>query len=226
MSEELKEEKKIQRQIWHIIDEDRVVSFSDAVFAFAATLLVLKIDLPLNFVVDSSTTLASLAMEVWPAYIVNIISFLVIGYYWLNHHAIFGLIRKFDATLVWINLIFLIFLSFLPFPVDLHGEYPTVPSVVVFYSLSLAVVGCLQAVVWLYAAHHHRLISQSMSHREINYYAAQNLLAPIIFTLSIPLVFVHPLLTQCFWLLLFIGVIVLKKVFRIHKMTELQKEIE
>lgn len=225
MSEVVKEEKKIRTQIWHIVDESRVVAFSDAVFAFAATLLVLKIDLPTGYTVDNFTTLSALIAQVWPSYIVNIISFLVIGYYWLNHHAIFGLLRKFDATLVWINLIFLIFLSFLPFPVDLHGQFPTVPSVVIFYSVSIAIVGCLQATLWIYASHNHRLISPTMPRNEMNYYVAQNLLAPVIFTVSIPLVMIHPLLAQCFWILLFVGAFFLKRLFGLKRMTELQKTV-
>lgn len=225
MTDVVNEEKKIQGQIWHIIDEDRVVAFSDAVFAFAATLLVLKIDLPTSYAVDSYTTFSALVQQVWPEYIVNMVSFLVIGYYWLNHHAIFGLLKKFNATIVWLNLVFLIFLSFLPFPVDLHGQYPTIPAVVVFYSASLAIVGCLQAAIWIYASYNHRLISQNMTKNEMHYYVAQNLLAPIVFILSIPLVLVHPLLAQCSWILIFFGIFVLKKVFRIKKMTDIQKTL-
>lgn len=224
MSEVVTEEKKIQRQIWTIIDEQRVVQFSDAVFAFAATLLVLKIDLPQGVQPQSFENFSTLFLQLWPEYLVNIISFLLIGYYWLNHHAIFGLVRKINGGLVWLNLVFLIFLSFLPFPVDLHGSYPTVPVVVIFYSVSLALVGFLQAAIWYYASRN-RLLSSEVSRKESNYYLAQNLLAPAVFTLSIPLVAVHPLVAQFSWVFILMGAVLLKRVFGITQMTQLQKTI-
>lgn len=220
----VKEEKKIQSQIWNIIDEDRVVAFSDAVFAFAATLLVLKIDLPQGVQPEVFKNFSSLVVQLLPAYTVNIISFLVIGYYWLNHHAIFALIKKFNGTLVWFNMVFLIFISFLPFPVDLHGNYPTVPIVVIFYSLSLAIVGYLQAGIWYYASSK-RLISADLTKREKNYYLAQNLIAPVVFTLSIPLVAIHPLLAQASWLFIIVGIVLVKKFLGIKKPTEIEKTL-
>ena len=224
MSDVVKEEKRIQRQIWTIIDEERVVQFSDAVFAFAATLLVLKIDLPQGVAPESFEHFSSLLLQLWPEYLVNIISFLLIGYYWLNHHAIFGLIRKFDARLVWLNLLFLISISFLPFPINLHGSYPTIPVVVIFYSFSLAIVGFLQADIW-YFAMQNNLVSAEVSKKEKRYYLAQNLLAPAVFTLSIPLVAFHPLVAQFSWIFIFIGAVFLKRLFGITKVTEIQKTL-
>ncbi len=110
MSEVLEEEKKITGEVENIIDENRVINFSDAVFAFAATLLVLKIDLPALSGVDVQGQLLSSLVSLWPQYLANVISFLAIGYYWLTHHIIFGLVRRFDRTVVWMNIVFLILL--------------------------------------------------------------------------------------------------------------------
>ena len=214
MSEVVKEEKNIERQIWGIIDEDRVVNFSDAVFAFAATLLVLKIDLPVEVRSNMSTQLFPALATLWPQYFANIISFLIIGFYWLNHHAIFGMLKKFNSTIVWINIIFLISLSFLPFPVDLYGDYMHEPPVVVFYSASLAVVGFLLFVLWWYASSDHRLISKEMSRQTMQYFSARLLIAPIVFTVSIPLVYIHPVLAQLSWVLVIVGMIWIGKYFR------------
>jgi uncharacterized membrane protein len=113
------EEKVLISSVGNFIDENRVTSFSDAVFAFAATLLVLKIDLPIITANQINTRLFPELINLWPQYLANMISFLVIGFYWLSHHSIFNQIKRFDRTVVWLNIIFLIFLSFLPFPVDL-----------------------------------------------------------------------------------------------------------
>lgn len=225
MSEELEEEKKIEGEIETVIDQNRVINFSDAVFAFAATLLVLKIDIPQLSGIDMNTQLVQTLINMWPEYLANIISFLVIGYYWLNHHAIFGLLKRFNSTIVWINIIFLISVSFIPFPVDLYGDFPTTPIVVVFYSLSLAVVGYLLALIWWYASYNNRLIDRKMSKRRINYYRARTLVAPFVFTFAIPLVYIHPIVAQFSWLLVIIGVVLVNKVFKYKKLSEIDKAV-
>lgn len=223
MNKVLQEEKNIKREVGTLIDENRMINFSDAVFAFAATLLVLKIDLPQLDPVHVQDQFLPAIYTLWPQYLANIISFLIIGYYWLNHHAIFAMIKRFNATIVWLNLLFLVFLSFIPFPVDLYGEYMNVPAVVMFYSASLAVVGYILALLWFYAVWNHRLISKELARSQIWYYALRSLLAPVVFTFSIPLVFVDPVLAQLSWLFVILGILVLNKVFKLRKITKIEE---
>lgn len=223
MTTVLQEEKKIKREVTSLIDENRIVNFSDAVFAFAATLLVLKLDLPAFTASEIDSQLVSSLTLLAPQYFANLISFFVIGYYWLNHHAIFALVKRLNMTLVWLNIFFLALISFLPFPVDLYGDYMTVPTVVIFYSASLAIAGFMLSFIWWYAAHKHRLISPTLNEREINYYLARTLLAPIIFTISIPWVLIHPLFVQVLWLLVIIGLVVINHTFKVQKMSKVEE---
>ncbi len=225
MDEIRKEEGKIDSDIQVLISKDRVMGFSDAVFAFAATLLVLKIDLPVVTAVQlsSTTTFVDLFRDLWPQYLANILSFIIIGYYWVNHHAIFGMVKKFDMTIVWINLFFLICLSFLPFPVDLYGSYYTVPLVVVFYSASLAAVGYFLFFVWWYASHNRNLISKTISDKQIRYYSIRNLIAPIVFTLAIPLVYIHPMLAEVCWVFILLGIYIVNKIFHEKEISDIEK---
>lgn len=195
------------------INEDRVLGFSDAVFAFAATLLVLKIDLPglTSGQLSNTTQFIDVFRDLWPQYLANIISFIVIGYYWINHHAIFGLIKNFTMPIVWLNLAFLICVSFLPFPVDLYGENFGLPLVVVFYSASLALVGYMLLILWWY-------VSRNLADEKlVRYHTARYLVAPLVFTLSIPLVYVHPLLAQLCWVLIIVGNVIVDKFYMIKK---------
>lgn len=216
-------EKRIESRIDSLIDQSRVANFSDGVFAFAATLLVVKLDLPQVFATQAGVHLSDLIATMWPEYLANIISFLVIGYYWLNHHAIFSMVKRYNITVVWLNIAFLITLSFIPFPVDVYGDFPNVPWVVVFYSGSLAIVGYFLTILWMYASHKHRLISQTMSSREINYYTVRNLIAPVVFTLSIPLVYIHPVLAQLSWVLVLVGIMMINRIFGMHRLTQVEK---
>lgn len=213
MSEVLKQEKVIEGDVEAVIDQGRVINFSDAVFAFAATLLVLKIDLPRLNPGFNEADLALSLYNLWPQYLANIISFAVIGYYWINHHMIFGQVRKFTRGLVWVNIAFLILLSFIPFPVDLYGDYSNVPVIVVFYSASLALVGYMLCILWWFVSHNHHLVKKDLSERKIKFYTIKFLVAPIVFTASIPLVYIHPTIAQFSWLFVVIVVLIVNRKF-------------
>lgn len=214
---EEKSEGKVLKAVENLIDENRVIGFSDAVFAFAATLLVLKIDLPVLTPQElSSARLTSELFNLWPSYFANIISFLIIAYYWLTHHAIFSLIKKMDSTIIWLNIIFLIFLSFLPFPVDLFGTYSNSDIIVAFYCFSIGLTGLLLASLWFYALHK-KLVSQNLSGKEINYYSLRFLLTPAVFALSVPVSFIDPMLSKVCWIFVIIGIIAINASFKFKR---------
>lgn len=217
------EEKRIEEEVGEIINENRVVGFSDAVFAFAATLLVLKIDLPAVEASQISNNFPSVFATLWPQYLANIISFLIIGYYWLNHHVIFALVKRINIVLVWINILFLILLSFIPFPVDLYGSYSNTPIVVAFYSASLSAVGFMLSLIWLYASGGKRLIDKNLSQRKINYYTLRILAAPIVFAAAAFLAFVDTGLAQFAWLLVLIAIFIINSIFRYKRPSEIEK---
>jgi len=210
------EEKRIREDVESLIDGDRVVNFSDSVFAFAATLLVLKIDLPIIDPGVIANNFTSELLSLWPAYFANLLSFLIIAYYWRQHHALFILIRKFNSKLIWLNILLLISVAFLPFPVDLFGDYPNAPAVTVFYSLSIASVGYILLAMWLYAVHSGLIGKNTLSKRTIQYHTWTIAAAPLVFTASIPIIYFDHVTAKISWLLLFVALIVINKVFKGH----------
>jgi len=93
---------------------DRIVFFSDAVFAIAITLLVLDIQVPEipERLVDER--LPERLLELWPKYLSYVLSFLVILMYWMAHHSTFTAIKRYDRGLIWLNSLFLMCVAFLP----------------------------------------------------------------------------------------------------------------
>ena len=91
-------------------DPERLVFFSDAVFAIAVTLLVLEIHPP----EDTRHLLHGLA-ALWPSYLSYAITFLLIGQVWANHHVMFDHIRVADRTVLFLNTLLLMDIAFLPF---------------------------------------------------------------------------------------------------------------
>jgi uncharacterized membrane protein len=113
--------------------KDRLETCSDGVFAIAITLLVLDIKLPEG----SSAGLSHALMESLPRVAAYVMSFAIIGLYWISHHRSFQLIAKVDGAVFWLNLLLLLLVSFIPFPTALLGRYPNEALPIVIYGLTL-----------------------------------------------------------------------------------------
>jgi uncharacterized membrane protein len=110
-------------------------SFSDAVFAIAATVLVLGIAPPVLSASEHGMQSALLAL--WPKLLAYALSFGVIGIMWQNHHALFSHVEKIDRTTVSVNLLILGTAAFIPFVTALLGTYPAMHATTFFYGLVL-----------------------------------------------------------------------------------------
>jgi uncharacterized membrane protein len=95
----------------------RLETFSDGVFAIAATLLVLE------FSVSSGRNLGHQLVHLWPAYLAYVTTFVTIGIIWMNHHHTVSLIGRVDRPMLFINNLLLLVVAFLPFPTKLVGDY-------------------------------------------------------------------------------------------------------
>jgi uncharacterized membrane protein len=102
-------------------DIERIVFFSDAVFAIAITLLALEIRVP--DVPDDPAALREAFLALGPVFFSFFISFWFVGTYWVAHHRVFHHIGGYDRRLLFINLLFLMWIVLLPFSSSLLGEY-------------------------------------------------------------------------------------------------------
>ncbi|MGB7022847.1 MAG: TMEM175 family protein [Candidatus Acidiferrales bacterium] len=119
----------------------RFEAFSDGVFAFAITLLILGIALPAFNTPPSDRELARALLRLWPNLLAYILSFAVIGIMWQNHHALFRLVEKVDRWTVFLNLMLLGVTVFIPFATSTLGAYPAMRSSTFLYGLTLTSSG-------------------------------------------------------------------------------------
>ncbi len=117
----------------------RVEAFSDGVFAIVVTLLVLELKVPSLHDQGSTSELGRHLLELFPKFLSWLISFIIVCKFWLNHHHVLGLARHGDYGLVWLNSIFLMFQSFIPFPTAMMGEYPANPLAVSLFGTVMAI---------------------------------------------------------------------------------------
>jgi uncharacterized membrane protein len=138
------------------MNKNRVEALSDGVFAIVITLLILDIRVP---DVDYSQLSASL-VAILPRIFAYVISFGVIGVYWLAHHQSIQLVGKLDGFLIWLNLLYLLAVSFMPFPTALLGRYPMQPIPIIIYGINLIVANALGIALGLYLRAHPELRSE------------------------------------------------------------------
>lgn len=136
---------------------ERLIFFSDAVFAIAITLLALDIRLPELGPTAGDDDMIAALLAIRPQFFGYFISFAVIGLIWIGHHRMYRYVRGYDRLLVLLNLLLLMLVAFIPFPTRLIGVYSN-RVVMVLYALTLTATGLVSAVIWLYAAGRGRLL--------------------------------------------------------------------
>lgn len=157
---------------------ERVVFFSDAVFAIVITLLVLEIKTP-HLEVQSESALNHALLELLPRIIGFIISFLIVGLMWIEHHRIFRYIAHYDGGLLWRNLLLLLFVSFVPFPTALFSENYWSRTAFILYTASFALVGLMKLWVWVYAAGKGNLLEAGTDEHIITRIKRRSLAVPL-----------------------------------------------
>ena len=134
---------------------NRILGLSDGVFAIAITLLVLTIEVPSNL--TSSVEVSRFLMEALPEVVAYAAALLVIGTFWLRHHQIFHMCRAVDGRMLVLNLVFLAFVSLLPFPSDLLGEVRSTSTVIAFCTVAGAATLC-EFGLWRHLDRHRELL--------------------------------------------------------------------
>lgn len=125
------------------MNKARFEAFSDAVFAFAITLLVLGLVLPEFKTPPSDAELTHALLRLWPNVVAFILSFAVIGIMWQNHHALFRLVHTVDRATVFLNMGLMGMTVFIPFATSVLGTHPTLRPAAFLYGLTLT--GCATA---------------------------------------------------------------------------------
>jgi uncharacterized membrane protein len=180
------------------VEFNRVVAFSDGLFAIAMTLLVVGIAVPDIADGGDISELADSLDDLLPNVISFFISFAVIGRYWMAHHEFFGLLGRIDTAAIGLNLVYLAFIAFLPFPTAVLGEYFENPLAIVIYASTVALISGLEVLAFRHA-YRAKLLERQIS-PEVFRWAALNSLSPVgVFLLSIPLAFISTTLAACFW---------------------------
>jgi TMEM175 potassium channel family protein len=149
------------------MSKGRAEAFSDGVFAVAITVLIFNVTGSVQK--HGTGGLLSALLAGWPVYAAYVASFLTIGVMWINHHAMFQRLSGIDRPLLFLNLLLLMAIVFLPFPTSLLGANISVPqdskAAATFYALNAVVIAILFSALWTYTFTHPQLMSTQVDRR-------------------------------------------------------------
>ncbi|HET7226614.1 MAG TPA: TMEM175 family protein [Candidatus Eisenbacteria bacterium] len=199
----------------------RVEAFSDGVFAIAATLLVLELRMPeLPAEAVARGALAAEVVHEWPKLVSYVISFSIVGFFWVGHHLMFHYVRRTDRNFLFLNNVFLMLVAFMPYPSDLLGRYGGTRLAVTLYGGTLVAIGLVYVGLWRYATGRHRLVDSELSPRLIRRVSAIILAAPIVNALAVGVGLIQPRASLVLFLLVPLSYIVPGPVNRMMRMRE------
>ena len=180
MSNKLHNELKKEFQL------ERLILFSDAVFAIAITLLVIEIKIPEihEKPVTDNAVLHKLA-ELIPKFVGFLVSFLLIGQYWIVHHRMFSFVINFTDRLIWLNILFLFAIALMPFSTGFYSEYVLrgVVTPVIFYTANIALLGLANFLMWRYLSNQKNNLTENLTPALAKYFSLRALTVPTIFVI-------------------------------------------
>jgi uncharacterized membrane protein len=182
------------------VEFSRTLAFTDGLFAIAMTLLVVDLAVPVIKDTHSVHDLADALGDDSATFVSFFISFTVIGRYWIAHHTFVAGLARIDRALIGLNLLYLMFIAFLPFPTALLGRYFENPLSIVIYAVNVAVISGMEVVLFS-RAQNHGLLQKKLPADVYRFGAAMSLAPVLFFMLSIPVAFVSTTLAVCCWFL-------------------------
>jgi uncharacterized membrane protein len=189
---------------------DRLINFSDAVIAIAITLLAIDIRIPR---IEDPAGLGPAVLNLLPQIAIFALSFIVVASFWYGHHRLFRFINRYDDRLLWLNVLFLMGVAFLPVPSAALGEHGPEQPVVIFFAASYIYISLAEYALWRYASNHHRLIKPDVPAHVIRYVSDRLLVPSAVFAVSILIALINPLLAMLSWLLVFVVFVLLHRRF-------------
>jgi uncharacterized membrane protein len=165
------------------MNKNRLENFSDGVFAIAVTLLILNLHIPESKDLDNPQ-LNHAIYRLVPHAITFAFTFLVIGVFWVAHHRIFSFVKVLNNTLLWLNIVYLMFIALMPLPAAILSEHPFLPSAILLYTITLLIIALLHFVLMEYTLRNKHLKHEALT-REVYLSAKRNaIVGPVCYIMA------------------------------------------
>jgi uncharacterized membrane protein len=188
---------------------EHIISFADAIFAFSITFMAVTINIPNLAQNLNQAQVIDKLLDSIPEFEIYAISFFVIGVYWIAYHQIFNQIVNSDMTVTWLTLLFIFFITLIPFATNLQIGFGY-HILFVLFALVLAMAGTLLTITWLHATKN-KLIDKHLTQREIHSILLEGIIPTVVYFLSILISFIDLQAAYYFWILIIPAKVILSK---------------
>ncbi len=187
---------------------ERLRTLADGVFAIVMTLLVLELSVPVVKGLPGNTELFQKLGEMWSEFPIYALSFMILGIFWVIHYSIFADVRRYDTTLVWLNIAFLMFVSLIPFSTALVGKNGFIKATAVIYGINMLLLFNLGWATFAFVTGKRRLVGEDYDPRIIKGGKLMGLVYTLIIVPAIAVAFVHPKISFIIYALFVLAFIV------------------
>lgn len=179
-----------------MLTKNRIEAFSDGVIAIIITIMAFDLKIPELGANFSNQDAWHVLWAVVPKILSYILSFVILGIMWLNHHAMFDRIPHSTSKLVWYNMFLLFAMSLIPMPTNFLAAHPFLPQAVMFYGFILF----LNALGFYLLRRYVEVDAKLLPYNAV--VQKSNIISTLLYLFSIPLAFVSVYLS----FLIFIGI--------------------
>ena len=179
---------------------ERLVLFSDAVFAISITLLAIDLRLPDRPGGYDDASLVAAVVALGPAILAYALSFFVIAMFWLGHLRTLRVVVRIDSRFIALNLLFLAFVAIVPFPTSVVATEGDLASATILYALFGASLALLSMLLWVYATRIGHLVTDRVTPEIARRFTYRTTIVPALFLVSIPVALVSTTAAQLIWI--------------------------
>lgn len=170
----------------------RLEALTDGVYAIAMTLLVLNIEIPNIHKNITSRLLYIQLLNQWPLFLHYVMSFVLLGAFWIIHHVQFNRIKRVNRPLLWINIFGLMFIALIPFSTSYIADYGDFTIATLVFHCNMLLIGLTFFINYVYATINHRMVDKDLDNKIIVEGRKRNLIIPVISLLAILVSFFSP----------------------------------
>ena len=190
----------------------RLEALSDGIYAFAMTLLVLNFNVPRTIKGIGNRELAQIIFSQSEKFTSYFLSFALLAIFWLVNQQIFHHIKKTDGKHIWLNILTLMFVVFIPFSTLIISEYPDRTAGEFLFALNIFLISFTSQLAWLYANHERRLVAEDLEEEHVKKSIRSGWVSPAVSALAMAVAFIQP--SVCSYLYLLIPAIIYLPSFR------------
>jgi uncharacterized membrane protein len=183
------------------MDTKRLETLVDGIFAIAMTLLVLGLAVPVIRPPITNAGVETALISILPIFISLVVSFILLAVFWKIHHRIFKQINKMNGTLLWINVVWLLFIVLVPFSATLTGDYGAFTIANVIFNINMLGIAILLYLNWHYADHKN-FIHEKISDEEVTFTKIVNFSFILVAITAIGLSYVIPQYSQTVYIIM------------------------